>query len=118
MLYFVSVEYRSRFFRQSRTEHVQKQVAGEVSLTPGAVISCWFPNDFRCKGILTGVEDARYLSTWYMLRKARRNLHFDPPKLGDPPPTSEPIAPFYHSLLLQSPSLRSCSLKVARPVVL
>ena len=35
---YVSVEQFSQFFRQWRTGHVQKQVAGEVSLTPGAVI--------------------------------------------------------------------------------
>ena len=48
-----------------------------------------------------------YLSI-YVLRRARRDLYFDPPKLGDRPPTSELIAPLYHSLLLlQSPSLRT-----------
>ena len=71
-----------------------------------------FPLDFRCKGILyTGVKDTQYVSI-YMLRKARRNLHFDPPKLDDPPPKSELMAPLYHSLLLQSPSLRSCGLSM------
>ena len=51
--------------------------------------------DFRCKGILyTGVKDTQYVSI-YMLRKARRNLHFDPPKLDDPPPKSELMAPLY-----------------------
>ena len=39
-----------------------------------------------------------------MLRMAGGYLFF-PPKLGDPSPTSEPISPFYHPLLLQSPSL-------------
>ena len=44
----------------------------------------------------------------YMLRKARRNLFFYPPKHGDPPPTtSKVIAPLCHPLLLRSPSLRS-----------
>ena len=46
------------------------------------------------------MEDARYLSiypAWYILRKTRRDEHFDPPKLGDPPPTSELIGPWYHS---------------------
>ena len=53
------------------------------------------------------MADTRYLSI-YLLRRARRNLHSDPPKLGDRPPTSELIAPLYHSLLLlQSPSLRT-----------
>ena len=43
-----------------------------------------------------------------MLRKARRNLFFYPPKHGDPPPTtSKVIAPLCHPLLLRSPSLRS-----------
>ena len=38
-----------------------------------------------------GTEDTRYLSI-NILRKARKNLRFDPPKLGDPPPTSDLIA--------------------------
>ena len=56
--------------------------------------------------VYTGVADTRYLSI-YLLRRVRRNhLHFDPPKLGDRPPTGELIAPSYHSiLLLRSPSL-------------
>ena len=53
------------------------------------------------------VADTRYLSI-YLVRRARRNLDFYPPKLGDRPPTGELIAPLYHSLLLlQSPSLRT-----------
>ena len=68
--------------------------------------------------VYTGVADTRYLSIYPL----RRNLHFDPTKLelGDRPRTGEIIAPMYHSLLLQSPSLRSCGLQVAgrRPVVL
>ena len=46
----------------------------------------------------------------YMLRKTKRNPHFDPPKLGNLPPTSELTAPLYHSLLLQSPLLPGCGL--------
>ena len=61
--------------------------------------------------VYTDVAGTRYLSI-YLLRKARRNLHFDPPKLDDPPPKSELMAPLYHSLLLQSPSLRSCGLSM------
>ena len=38
-----------------------------------------------------------YLSI-YLLRRARRNPHFDPPKLGDRPPTGERTSPLYHSL--------------------
>ena len=57
--------------------------------------------------VYTGVADTRYLLI-YLLRRARRNLHFDPPKLGDRSPTGELVAPLYHSLLLlQSPSLRT-----------
>ena len=57
----------------------------------------------------------------YMLRRARRNLLFYPPKLGDPPPTtSNVIAPLNLPLLLQSPSLRSTQRWPTdrRPVVL
>ena len=36
------------------------------------------------------MADTRYLSI-HLLRRARRNLHFDPPKLGDRPPTGELI---------------------------
>ena len=49
--------------------------------------------------VYTGVADTRYLSI-YLLRRAKRNLPFDPPKLGDRPPTSELIAPLYHPLLI------------------
>ena len=54
--------------------------------------------------VCTCVADTRYLSIC-LLRRARRNPHFDPPKLGDHPSTSQLIAPLYHSLLLQSASL-------------
>ena len=52
------------------------------------------------------MADTRYLSI-YLLRRATRNLHFDPTNLGDRPPTGEFIAPLHHTLLLllQSPSL-------------
>ena len=57
--------------------------------------------------IHTGVADTRHLSI-YLLKRARRNLHFDPPQLGHRPPTGELITPLYHSLLLlRSPSLRT-----------
>ena len=55
----------------------------------------WFVSrmDFRCKDIHSC---GRYISGIYRsncllpsIRKARNNLHFDPPKLGDPPPTRE-----------------------------
>ena len=80
---------------------VQKQVAGEVSLTPGAVISGWFPRSIFVATVYTGgVQDVRYLSVF-----------FYPRKLGDPPlTTSELIAPLYLTLLLQSPSLLPCSM--------
>ena len=44
--------------------------------------------------------------------KEPNSMFVFPPKLGDSPPTaSELTAPLYHSLLLQSPSLRSyCTL--------
>ena len=60
----------------------------------------------RVARVYTGVVDTRYLSI-ELLRRARRNLHFDPPKLGDRPPTGEFTAPLHHTLLLllQSPSL-------------
>ena len=48
--------------------------------------------------VYSGVADTRCLSI-YLLRRAIRNLHFDPRKLGDRPPTGELIAPLYHSLL-------------------
>ena len=47
--------------------------------------------------IYTGVADTRYQCI-YLLKRARRNLQFDPPKIGDGPPTGELIAPLYHSL--------------------
>ena len=55
-----------------------------------------FPDGLcRCRGIHTevqvGAENTRYLSI-YLLRKAKSNLHFDPPKLRDPPLTMELIA--------------------------
>ena len=103
---------------QDMSLHVQKkQFAGEVSSTPGAVIGGWIClKDCRCKSIhrLVGVEDARYLSI-YMRRKARRNLLFHPPKLGDPPRTRELVCPLHHPLLLWSTSmlLRSCGQWIA-----
>ena len=62
-----------------------------------------------CKGIHRCVADTRYLSI-YLLRRASRNLHFDPPKLGDRPPTSELIRSSFAPsslLLLKSSSLRT-----------
>ena len=48
-----------------------------------------FPDGLSLQGYTqTGVQDTRYLSI-NKARKARRNEHFDPPKLDDPPPTSE-----------------------------
>ena len=53
------------------------------------------------------MADTRYLSI-YLLRRATRNLHFDPPKLGNRLPKGELIPPLNHTLLLlQSPSLRT-----------
>ena len=105
MMQYMSVEYFSRFFRQWRTGHVQKkQVAGEVSLTPGAVI--WssvvgFPDGLLLQGYtqVCKIPGTRYLSI-DMLRKPRRNEPFDLSKLGDPQPTSVFIAPLCHSRLL------------------
>ena len=55
----------------------------------------------------TGVADTRYLSI-YLLRRAKRNSHFDPPKLGDRSLTGGLIALLYQSLhMLQPPSLRT-----------
>ena len=60
----------------------------------------------RVARVYTGVADTRYLSI-KLLRRATKNLHFDPTNLGDRPPTGEFIAPLHHTLLLllQSPSL-------------
>ena len=33
-----------------------------------------------------------------LVRRARRNPHFDPPKVGDRPPTGELRAPLHHTL--------------------
>ena len=63
------------------------------------------------------MADTRYLSIC-LLRRARRNPHFDPPKLGDHPSTSQLIAPLYHSLLLQSASLVVVAVVVVVVVVL
>ena len=52
-----------------------------------------------CARVYTGVADTRYLSV-YVLRTARGNLRFDPPKLGDRPRTGELVAPLNRSLLL------------------
>ena len=112
MMLYVRIEQCSCFFLQWRTGHVQKQVAGEVSVAPGA-------DNVVVARVYTGVAYTRYLSV-YLLRRTTRNLRFDPPKLGNRPNTGELIASWYHSLLLQSPSPRSCGLQVAgcRPVVL
>ena len=53
----------------------------------------------------SGIRTHRYFSS-YLLRRGRRNIHFDPPKLGNRPPTSELISPLYHSLIL---CCRCCS---------
>ena len=106
---------------------VQKQVAGEVSLIPGAVISGWFPWRILLQGYYThvskmpGIYRSR-LSTCYKEGK-KEPIFFNPTKLGDPPPTtSELIAQLHHSLLLQSPSLLVRSTLLwpidRRPVVL
>ena len=82
-------------------------------MTPGA------DSSVAVARVQTGAADIRYLSV-YLLRRARRNLHFDSSKLGNRPRTGEFIVPLTNSLLLQSPSLRSCGLQVAgrRPVLL
>ena len=85
-----------------RTGHVQRKVltgSRRGSMAPGFVSVVGT--------VYTSVADTRYLSI-YLLRRARRNVHFDPPNLGDRPSTGELIAPLYHSLLLlRSPSLRT-----------
>ena len=92
MMQSVSIEQCSRFFRRWRTGLVQKQVVGEASMTPGAVIDC-------CKGICRCGKYPVFIDLSAEEGK-RRNLHFDPPKLGDrPPTTSELIAPWHHSRL-------------------
>ena len=74
----------------------------------------------------TGVADTRCRSI-YQLRRARRNLHFDPPKHGDGRPTGELIDPLYDSLLTPAADAvdvttygASCGLQIAgrHPVVL
>ena len=90
----------------------KEEGSGQGTMTPGAVISGWFSWWIFVARVYTDVEDTWYLST-FMLRKAIRNLRFDPPKPGDPQPTSELIALLYHALPLQSPSLRCCGILVA-----
>ena len=56
----------------------KKQVAGKVPLTPGAVISGWFPRKIfvaRVYRLQADVDGARYLSI-YMLGKAKRTYFF------------------------------------------
>ena len=96
----------------------EKQVAGEVSLTPGAVITEWLVSLKDSLQAYTvqhvGVEDDRYLSIYQVYAKEGKKepLFSHPPKLGDSPYTREFIAPLYHPLLLRSPSLqvRICGL--------
>ena len=61
-----------------------------------------------CKGIHC-LGDAGYLSTYRPICWGGEKVPtFDPPKLGDRPPTGEIIDPLYQSLLLlQLPSLRT-----------
>ena len=65
--------------------------------------------DFRCKGISRCGRCPASIDQYAEEGKKEPNF-FHPPKLDDPPPTSELMAPLYHSLLLQSPSLRNCGL--------
>ena len=53
MMQRVSFEHCSGFFRQWRTGNALKQVAGEVSMTPGADIDQWLVSlmDYRRKPI-------------------------------------------------------------------
>ena len=78
-----------------RTGHVQKN----LSTGSRRGVNGTRHRQRRLQGYpLVGVADARCLAI-YLLRGARRNLYFDPPKLGDRPPTSE-LIPLYHSLRL------------------
>ena len=43
------------------TVHIQKQVAGEASITPGAAISACFPGWIVVAGAYTGLEDTGYV---------------------------------------------------------
>ena len=61
---------------------LQNQVAGEVSLTPGTVLSAVVSlKDFRCKGIHKYRRFPVSIDL-YTLRKARRNLFFIRPSLA------------------------------------
>ena len=82
-----------------------------MSTTPGGVSGCFTLQIVDARAY-TGMLDTRHLSM-YLLRRARSNLNFDPPKLGDHPPTSDLIASLYQSPLRQSRPLRSCGLQVA-----
>ena len=65
-----------------------KQVAGDVSMTPGAVMSGCCPRWIVFARVYTGVQDTWCVSM-YKPRKAVKDTHFDALKLGDPPPTCE-----------------------------
>ena len=74
---YMHVDHCSRFFRQWRTGHVQKQVVGEESSTPRAVISGCFPSRISVAREYTGVEDAPFLSIYLLVRVIPRyRLHF------------------------------------------
>ena len=67
--------------------------------------------------VYTGVAETRYLSVC-LLRRARRNVHFDPRKLGDRPPTYGRAHGSLVPLTSTAPVavttyVRSCGLKVA-----
>ena len=89
-----------------------KLVAGEASLTPGAVVG--FLEQFSLQGYTQGgVKDAQSVPIdLYATEGNKEPFCFHPPKLGDPPHTRELIDPLYHPLLLRPPSLqvRSCGL--------
>ena len=76
-----------------RTQDIQNQVAGKVSIIPGAV-SEWLLSLIRLlvQGYMrnNSCDETRYLSI-YLQRRASSKLHFDPPKLGDGPPTTDLI---------------------------
>ena len=70
---------------------------------------------FRCKGIERCGRCPVSIDILYEVyaKEGEKVLHFDPPKRGDPPPSSELIALWYSSLLPWSSSPRNCWLSIA-----
>ena len=96
-------QYRRGLYLPIKSNNATSHHMPRINTTYYTVI-WWSVVGFFGRFSLRGYAQVWNISVIYpsvnMLRKARRNGYFDPPKVADAPLTSDLIAPLYHLLLL------------------